>query len=91
VTEAVHARLGLVDAERTQQTTWFSLVGCVCGEGDRCQVYVGEFGPGDVGLCNVLIAGLAADPRGHLGDLANAFLCAPRLYDNCVRMLRKTT
>lgn len=66
-----------MDAEHTQQTTWF-FVGCDYREGDRCQVFVGgslvgEFGPGDVGLRNVLIVGLAADRRAHLDDLANAF------------------
>jgi hypothetical protein len=90
VTEAGQATLELVDAERTLQTTWFSSVGCVYREGDRCQVFVGgsligEFGPDDVGLRNVLVVGLAADPRAHLGDLANAF----QIGSETLRQLRK--
>jgi len=90
VTEAGQATLGLVDAERTLQTTWFSSVGGVYREGDRCQVFVGgslvgEFGPDDVGLRNVLVVGLASDPRAHLGDLANAF----QIGSETLRQLRK--
>ena len=90
MTEAGQATLELVDAERTLQTTWFSSVGCVYREGDRCQVFVGgsligEFGPDDVGLRNVLVVGLAADPRAHLGDLANAF----QIGSETLRQLRK--
>ena len=90
MTEAGQATLELVDAERTLQTTWFSSVGCVYREGDRCQVFVGgsligEFGPDDVGLRNVLVVGLASDPRAHLGDLANAF----QIGSETLRQLRK--
>lgn len=57
--EAAQATLGLADAERTLQTTWFSSVGCVYREGDCCLVLVGcslvgEFGPDDVGLRKLL-------------------------------------
>ena len=88
--EAAQATLGLVDAERTRQTTWFSSVGCVYREGDRCIAFVGgslvgEFGPDDVGLRNVLVVGLAADPHTHLGNLANAFEISPET----LRQLRK--
>lgn len=69
--------LGLVDAERTQRTTWFSSQGGVYRDGDRSQIFVGgsligAFGPGDTGARNLLAVGLAADPRTHLGQLAAA-------------------
>ena len=90
MTEAAQATLGLVDAERTRQTTWFSSVGGVYREGDRSRVFVGgslvgEFEPDDVGLRNLLVVGLAADPHTHLGDLANAFEISPET----LRQLRK--
>lgn len=88
--EAAQATLGLVDAERTQQTTWFSSVGGVSREGDRRRVFVGgslvgQFGPDDVGLRNVLVVSLAADPGVHLGHLANAF----EITTETLRQLRR--
>lgn len=78
MTEATQATLDLVDAERTHATTWFSSQGGVSREGDRCRVFiggslVGEFGPDDVGMRNILVVSLAADPHVHLGHLATAF------------------
>lgn len=59
-------------------------------ESDRTQVFVGgtlvgEFGPGDAGVRNLLVVSLAADPRAHLGHLADAF----ELSAETVRLLRR--
>ena len=56
----------------------------------RCEVFVGgtlvgEFGPDETGVRNVLLVGLAADPRVHLGRLAEAF----GLTSETVRQMRR--
>lgn len=59
-------------------TRWFSLRGCVCVEGNVTRVFaggtlVGEFGPHECGLRNVLLIGLSSEPTMHLGHLSEAF------------------
>ena len=59
-------------------TSWFSCRGCVQVRDGRSQVIVGgtlvgEFGPEERGLRNVLLLGLSFDPKMHLGLLADAF------------------
>lgn len=64
---------------------WFSAVGCVIYRPDEAEVFVGgtligTFGAKDVGLRNLLLVGLAKDPRIQKGALAAAFgLGAERL------------
>ncbi len=69
---------------------WFSARGCVVERDGRCEVFVGgtlvgEFGPEETGVRNVLLVGLAADPRAHLGRLAEAF----GLTSETVRQMRR--
>ncbi len=59
---------------------WFSSVGCVSwsADGERAEVFVGgtlvgAFGRGERGARNVVLVGLSADPKVHLGRLAGAF------------------
>jgi hypothetical protein len=57
---------------------WFSAYGCVAEREGEFEVWlggtlVGHFGPGDRGVRNAILVGLAGDPKMHLGALADAF------------------
>jgi hypothetical protein len=63
-------------------TRWFSAHSCVVHEAERVSVYVGgsligAYEPGDRGTRNVILVGLARDPRAHLGRMAAAFDMVP--------------
>lgn len=63
-------------------TRWFSAHGCVVHETDRVSVYIGGsligvYEPKDRGTRNVILVGLARDPRAHLGKMSTAFDVAP--------------
>ena len=68
------------DADRSSR--WFSAQGCVVCHADLVEVFVGgsligTYAPGDRGARNVILVGLARDPRVHLGKLADAFEVVP--------------
>jgi transposase-like protein len=70
------AMLPLVAPEPS--ATWFSNHGCVTEREGRRVVFVGgtligSFGPRERGARNVMLVGLAADPKIRLGRLARAF------------------
>ena len=84
------ARLGLVESERSKSLRWFSSQGCVEVGGGRVSVRVGgslvaEYAEDDDGSRNVILVGLAADPRVHLGRLAAAF----SLSSEALRVMRR--
>ena len=59
-------------------TKWFSDSGCVVDRGARIDVLVwgtliGSFEKGEVGMRNLVLVTLAANPKMHLGRLAKAF------------------
>ena len=64
---------------RYPRVRWFAPYGCVVERSaDSFAVYVGgaligQFDRGELGERNVLLVGLSADPRIHLGALADAF------------------
>ena len=68
------------DAESS--TRWFGAHGCVVHDPDGVSVYVGGsligwYEPGDRGTRNLILVGLARDPRAHLGQMAAAFGIVP--------------
>ena len=67
-----------VPLENRSSVRWFSSHGCVVHTDDCVSVYVGgsligSYSPQDRGARNVILVGLAGDPRAHLGKLAKAF------------------
>jgi hypothetical protein len=69
---------------------WFSSRGCVVDEGNRHDVLlggtlVGSFSDEELGVRNVLLIGLAADPHMHLGQLADAF----GITSEALRLIRR--
>jgi hypothetical protein len=67
-----------VVAESSPGTRWFSANGCVRGNNDRYEVFVGGsligvFASGERTERNLLLLGLASDPQTHLHRLAEAF------------------
>lgn len=70
--------LDLPQDETADSTRWFMAYGCVVHGPDRCEVYVGgtligHFRPEQVGVRNLLMVGLAQEPKIRLGRLAAAF------------------
>jgi transposase-like protein len=70
---------GLSDSD-SARGRWFSSVGCVVWsqDGEQAEVFVGgtligTFDRRERGARNVILVGLARDPRAHLGKLAAAF------------------
>ena len=71
---------------------WFSADGCVqwSSDGKSAEVFVagtliGKFSTRDRGARNVVLLGLAEDPRVHLGRLAKAF----RVAVESLRLMRR--
>jgi transposase-like protein len=69
---------------------WFSPGGCVVEREDAVEVavggiLVGSYRKDDVGARNAILVGLAADPKMHLGHLAQAF----GLSEEMVRVVRR--
>lgn len=69
--------LPLLPFASTPSVRWFSSYGCVA-QRERFEVWVGgtlvgAYGPSDRGVRNAILVGLAADPKMHLGALADAF------------------
>ena len=69
-----------IDDIRPARVRWFSSVGCVewTEDGAHAEVFVGgtlvgAFARRERGARNVVLVGLAADPKVHLGKLAQAF------------------
>ena len=72
----------LFPIEVDSSTRWFSVHGCVVQDDERVSVYVGgsligSYEAGDRGARNLILVGLASDPRAHLGKMAAAFDVAP--------------
>jgi hypothetical protein len=75
---AASAMLAGVEVQARADTRWFSASGCVRETGDRFEVFVGGsligvFERGDVVMRNLILLGLASDPKIHLHRLAEAF------------------
>ena len=69
-----------VDDTTPARVRWFSSMGCVewSEDGEHAEVFVGgslvgAFGRRARGARNVVLVGLAGDPKVHLGKLAHAF------------------
>lgn len=86
-----HTALTLSLADTTEQhIRWFSATGCVVSGPTLTEVFVGgtligAFGPKDVGIRNVLLVGLASEPRIKKGKLAWAF----RVSSEQLRRIRR--
>ena len=79
-----------VDRQLPVGVRWFSCGGCVVERGDEREVAVGgiligQYQKDDIGARNAVLVGLAADPRMHLGQLAQAF----GLSEEMVRQIRR--
>jgi predicted ArsR family transcriptional regulator len=72
------------------ETVWFGEHYCMVSRGSSREIFagryrLGEFGVQDVAARNVLLVTVAADPRVHLGQLAEAFGLVPET----VRRIRR--
>jgi hypothetical protein len=81
---------GLEDKSEGPETRWFTSDSCVIHHGDYSEVFVGgllvgRYGPEDVMMRNLLLVGLAEDPKIKKGRLARAFGITPER----LRQLRK--
>lgn len=81
---------GLEENKGGPETRWFTSDSCVIHHGDYSEVFVGgllvgRYGPKDVWMRNLLLVGLAEDPKIKRGKLARAFGLTPER----LRQLRK--
>ena len=73
---------GLEEIEGGRETRWFTSSSCVVHHGDYAEVFVGgmlvgRYGPKDIWMRNILLVGLAEDPKIKRGKLARAFGLTP--------------
>lgn len=69
---------GLEENKGGRETRWFTSNSCVVHHGDFSEVFVGgmlvgRYGPKDIWMRNLLLVGLAEDPKIKRGKLAWAF------------------
>lgn len=89
-TEKQNELPGLEKNSEGPETRWFTSDSCVIHHGDYSEVFVGgllvgRYGPEEVLMRNLLLVGLAEDPKIKRGKLARAFGITPER----LRQLRK--
>ena len=87
----IAAQVGsLLPSDTDRSSRWFSGQGCVVHRPGRVEVFVGgsligSYEPDDRGARNVVLVGLAQDPKAHLGNLAEAF----DVWPETLRLIRR--